>query len=99
MSTRERQEVYAHIINKNGWEVSFQTGNAGLIDLVTNGYVDEQGFYVMLAPTATEGLLYAKPWNSSEYKLIPFFLGRNPMLLKGVLPNAGTTATLAYWEK
>ena len=97
--TRQRQEVYAHIINKNGWEVSFQTGNGGLIDLVTNGWTDGDGFYVTLAPGATEGLLYVQPWNSSEYKLLPFFLGRNPILVKSVMPNIGTTATLAYWEK
>ena len=98
--TRQRQEIYAHIINRNGSEANFQTGNGGALVMTVGGILeDEQGFYIMLAPGATQGLLYVKPWNSSEYKLLPFFLGRNPILLKGYKYDAGATATLAYWEK
>jgi hypothetical protein len=96
---KARQHVYAHILNRNGIEVGFQTCDGGLIDLVTNGFSDPQGFYITLAPGATEGLLSVKPWQSDEYKLLPFFLGRNSVLVKAVRVDVGNTATLAYWEK
>lgn len=94
-----RQEVYAKIISRNGIEVGFQTCDGGLIDLVTKGWKDDQGFYITLAPGATEGLLMVKPWQSDSYKLLPFFSGINRILIREVKVDASNTATLAYWEK
>lgn len=101
MSTYARQEVNATIMDRSGFPVGFQTSDGGAIDVSAPGssHVDNQGFYIKLAPGATEGLLYVKPWNSETYKLLPFFLGVNEMLVKGVAYSLSNTATSIYWVK
>lgn len=99
--TYTRQQVDAKIISRNGIEVGFQTCDGGLLSIGvgSTAYEDPQGFYITLAPGATEGLLMVKPWQSDEYKLLPFFLGINRILIRGIKYDAGNTATNAYWEK
>jgi len=92
------QQVEAYIIGRNGILVDFHSGNGGLIDL-TNGMKDPQGFCIVLAPGATEGVLSVKPYQNDSFILFPFFLGRNPMLVKEVDAAGSHVATLAYWEK
>lgn len=92
------QAVEASIIGRNGIQVDFHSGDGGLIDL-TNGMTDDQGFYITLHSDATEGVLNVKPYQSETFKLFPFFIGRNPMLVKAVAPAGSHVATLAYWEK
>jgi hypothetical protein len=101
MLTNARQEVNARIIDRGGFEVGFQTTDGGAIDVSAPGssYIDNQGFYIKLAPGATEGLLYVKPWSGDTYKLLPFFLGINEMLVKGVAYSVSNTATSVYWAK
>jgi hypothetical protein len=94
------QQVEAYILGRNGVPVDFHSCDGGLVDL-TNGMTDDQGFYIVLAPGATEGLISVKPYQSDTFKSFPFFIGRNPMLIKAVNTAAlgSHVATLAYWEK
>jgi len=97
MITSARQEVNAYIISRTGQEVAFQTTNGGAINL-TVGHKDPQGFFILLSPSATEGLLSVKPLDSDSFITFPFFKGRNSMLIKEV-NSTGHTATDVYWEK
>jgi hypothetical protein len=96
-----RQEVYAKIVSRNGIEVGFERVDGGLLSIGvgSTAFEDTQGFYIVLASTATEGLLMVKPWQSDYYKLMPFFKGENKLLITGVKYDAANTATTVYWIK
>ena len=96
-----RQEVYAKIIGREGVEIGFERYDGGLLDVSSTGpgKEDTHGFYITLAPGATEGLLMVKPWQSDSYKLMPFFKGENKLLITGVKYDAANTATTVYWIK
>jgi hypothetical protein len=99
--SKARQEVYAKIISRNGIEVGFERVDGGLLSIGagSTAWEDAQGFYIVLASSATEGLLMVKPWQSDVYKLMPFFKGENKLLITGVKYDASNTATAAYWIK
>ena len=98
---RARQHVYAHIVDKGGADVAFNTYDSGALTLASpgDGFTDENGFFIILAAGATEGLLYVMPWREDTYRLVPFFVGRNRLMLKSVLYNASQTATDFYYER
>lgn len=87
------------IIDKNGSIVNFQGTQGGAIDVSSVDFVDTDGFRIILAPGATEGVLYVKPFNSDSFTPFPFFKGKNDLLVKAVQKNASNTATLPYWIK
>lgn len=98
----EVQNTHTEIVSRANIVETNTFGNMDLIDITTSGLVTnfDDGAFIVLSSAATEGLLSVKPWNSDDWKLLPFFKGyNNRLLVKAVRQNGSNTATLAYWAK
>ena len=92
------------IIDRSGNIVSFQVSKTGGLINLANGYQDSQnGFYVSIAPSGTEGLLKVVLFGGDMNNpiVLPFYKGfdKNPVLLQAVITDAGNTATVVYWAQ
>lgn len=62
---------------------------------LASGYTNTIGFYV--AVLGDEGLLKVKLQGKSNYVVLPFFKGWNPVLIEEIDVDAGNTATNVYY--
>jgi hypothetical protein len=88
------------IVNRNNSVLSLQGSVSGGAVNLESGHSDDEGFYVALAPDATEGVLKVTLLEGTTPVVLPFFKGySNPVLIKEIHVDGGNTATSVYWYK